>query len=90
MVAPENLAGSAADDKEWEHLDAQDELNAEYGGELSNIDAELEANKEKERERGQQVLDTEGEALDTQTQSEQREAEAATDASADEATEKSA
>lgn len=42
-------------DNEWEQLNAQDELNAEYGDELSNIDAELAAKQAADRAEAQKV-----------------------------------
>lgn len=43
-------------DNEWEKLDAQDQLNAEYGAELKDIDAELQKKKEQDLKIGKQAL----------------------------------
>jgi len=48
-------------DTEWDQLNAQDELNNEYGDELNNIDAELEEKKQQDRaqmqETGQKTME---------------------------------
>ena len=42
--------------EEWENLNAQDELGAEYGAELKDIDAELQKKKEQDLQMGKQAL----------------------------------
>lgn len=49
-------------DNEYEQLAAQDALNAEYGNELGNIDAELAAKKEQDQQIGAQAVAAAGQA----------------------------
>lgn len=54
MVVP----GESFKDSEWEEINAQDQLQQEYG-ELKDIDAELEEQaRRQEMERGRQAMET--------------------------------
>ena len=56
-ILGESLGGDySQNDNEFDHLDAQDQLNAEYGAELGDIDAEIAAKKEQDRELGRQAM----------------------------------